>query len=778
MSFNVNSFFSPNPSPLAREGRGWGFRVVLPVLWCLLIICMATATIVEKIEDKAGAEAIYGSWWFAAMWGALAIVAMAYLLRKKVQKRLAVFMLHVSFVVMLAGSLVTHLTAESGTLHLRVGEPVSRYLSESNTPMPLPFDVTLTNFEIHNYPGTDAVMDYRCNIDVRHDGDVEKMSVSMNNIGKADGYRFYQSSYDADCLGTVLLVAYDPYGIAITYLGYLMLAVSMLWTMFSRHTRIRQLYRLATKPMLLLLLCLFPATATLSANDDAPQSRNGKTAEIAHAFGKVVTMYNGRLCPINTPATEFVTKLCGKSSWDGYSADEIFMGWMIYYTEWEQRKIILVKNSEVQRILGIDGKWACVKDFYTPDNKYKLSGMANSQDISAATRKAIREVDEKIQVIAMFYNSEMLRIFPLEASPESVPDGRNMVQNGTGGRRPGLVWHTPGSTELPLDIPNAEFQFINHAMDNFVKSVLVNDVEGAKVMIGKIKLYQKEKAGNVLPSAALISMEVVCNSMQSARWVVFMCLTLSLVFCILALLKNGSEVRESKRWKTVSIMHLVYVLVQTSFLAVLFVLRWIVSGHVPMSNGYETMLFMSLATLVITLAVMRRIPVMKAFGPVVASLCMLVAMLAVGSPQITQLMPVLQSPLLSIHVALVMTAYALLAIITLIAIHSLVLSSSSKDITANTALSQLLLYPAVVCLTLGIFVGAVWANVSWGSYWSWDPKETWALITLMIYAVPLHRSAMPASAAKYHLYILLSFLTVLMTYFGVNYFLTGMHSYA
>ena len=217
-----------------------------------------------------------------------------------------------------------------------------------------------------------------------------------------------------------------------------------------------------------------------------------------------------------------------------------------------------------------------------------------------------------------------------------------------------------------------------------------------------------------------------------------------------------------------------------AFLTVIFVLRWIISGHIPMSNGYETMLFMALVTLLISVLTMCRIPIIQAFGPVVASFCMLVATLASGSPQITSLMPVLQSPLLSIHVAMVMIAYALLAMITLLAFHGLYLARSRKfdKLERTTALSQLLLYPAIVTLCIGIFVGAVWANVSWGTYWSWDPKETWALITLMIYAIPLHRSFMPSSPSRYHLYILLAFLTVLMTYFGVNYFLSGMHSYA
>lgn len=745
-------------------------KIIIP-LYTLIIVCMGVATIVEKLYGKDyTSECIYGSWWFVSLWGLLATMSLAFLLKKRMHRKIAVFMLHVSFVVMLVGALTTHLTSEEGSIHLRIDNATSSFLDKTGCAHQLPFSMKLTDFDLRQYPATDAVMDYCCGVAVVQGGNTKQISVSMNNIGKVDGYRFYQSSYDDDCQGTHLLVAYDPYGIAITYTGYMMLLISLLWTMFSKHTRIRRLYHTATRPLMLLML-----SAMVSANAQGQPTASFETgltpvsAEIAHDFGKVVILYNGRLCPVNTAATEFVTKLSGKSSWHGYSADEIFVGWMIYYTEWESQKIIRVKNAEVQHLLGIDGKWASVRDFYTSDNKYKLSGLANTDSIPAATRRAIREVDEKMQVVTMFYNSEMLHVFPLATQPsrKSSP-------------QPNLTWHTPGSTDLPLDTPEAEFQFINHAMDHLVQAILVNDATKAKQMIEKIRLYQKEKVGEALPSKVMVELETFYNTLHSARWVVFLFLTLSLLLVLrqLEVLPTVS-VRLLKPLKLQLFLECITIGGALVFLTVMLVLRWIVSKHIPMSNGYETMLFMAWVTLLITLATMRRVPVLKAFGSFVASLCMLVAMIAMGSPQITQLMPVLHSPWLSIHVAMVMVAYAFLAMITLLAVHGLVLAknNNTQQLTRTTALSQLMLYPAILTLSIGIFVGAVWANVSWGTYWSWDPKETWALITLMIYALPLHKSFMPSSPVRYHLYILLAFLTVLMTYFGVNYFLTGMHSY-
>ena len=722
------------------------YIVLINSLYTLLVVCMGFSTIVEKFFGKDYvSEVIYDSWWFAALWALTAIVSMLYLIRKKVYRRFAVMMLHTSFIVILIGAMTTHVTSREGTLHLRKGEAVAAFTDNEGVACALPFDICLNDFEIVHYPGTDAVMDYKAHIIVDSNGTEEEACISMNNIGKFADYRFYQSSYDADGQGTVLLVAFDPYGIAITYTGYLLLLAGLILTMCSRHSRIRQLLRIASRPALtMLVLCLCCGQA--KANEVVDK-------EIADEMGQVAVLYNGRICPLNTAATDFVTKLCGKSTWEGMSANEIFLNWTIFYTEWEKRTIIKVKDREVQKILGINGKWACVRDFYTSQNDYKLKDKISDVSLSESTRKAIRETDEKIQVVTMFYNSELLRIFPLS-------------NHGV------IEWHKPGSTELPQDVGEAEFQFINHIMDHLVMSILAKDVTKAKSIIAKIRVYQKEKAQDILPSGALMQAEIINNRLLSATWSVFVCLIFSLLFCVMFFSR-----RPDRRMR---ISHTVFVLLLTIYITLLIALRWWISGHVPMSNGFETMLFMAWISMLLTLTLTRHFPVMKAFGPVVSSFCLLVAMLASGNPQITQLMPVLQSPLLTFHVVFVMLAYAILAIITLIAIQCLALRLRASEMERMTTLSQFLLYPAVAFLAIGIFIGAVWANVSWGTYWSWDPKETWALITLMVYAIPLHQSSLWQSRKprSYHWFVLLSFLTVLMTYFGVNYFLSGMHSYA
>lgn len=766
-------------------------NLIIVSLYTLLIVCMGIATIMERLYGKPWVhDYIYGSWWFIGLWVAITLVSIASLVSHKVYRKLSVALLHLSLVVILIGAFVTHLTSEEGSVHLRKGVVTSSYTSNDGSQRPFPFTLSLREFDVVCYPATDAVMDYEALIAVSDADGTRDMLVSMNNIGRVAGYRLYQSSYDDDGGGTVLLVSSDPYGIAITYTGYLMLLAGLIWTMLSRRTRVRSLMRAAMRPAIPLLLILSFAPQAEAAEIDRG---------IADEMGQIAVLYNGRICPLNTAATDFVTKLCGRSTWEGHTANEIFVGWTIFYTEWENKKIIKVGNKDVQNVLGIDGEWACLRDFYTPQHEYKLSGKQNDMTLSESLRKAIRATDEKIQVITMFYNSEMLRIFPL------AHDGR-------------IEWHKPGSTELPHGVGEAEFQFVNHAMDYLVRSILAGDVKASKCLIAKIRLYQREKAGDALPSAALMRAETFYNALTpTLRYAPFF-LLLSLLFCYLHFATTP------RRWLRLS--HTALIAAMTVLVSGLLGLRWIVGQHIPVSNGYETMLFMAWVSMAVTVAVSHRQPVMKALGPVVASFCMLVAMMAGGTPQVTPLMPVLQSPLLAIHVTLVMMAYALLAFLTLLSLccllmrggedeedtvlvdtrggdsllmrggedeektahidtrgrDSLLMRRREDEVARLTALSRLLLYPAVSLLAIGIFVGAVWANVSWGAYWSWDPKETWALITLLIYALPLHREVLGASALSrprgYNLYVLAAFLAVLMTYFGVNYFLSGMHSYA
>lgn len=720
-------------------------------LYTLVIVCIGFATVIEKYQSTSYvSEHIYGAWWFSALWAVLTVSSLAYIVKQQLYRRLAVLLLHLSFVVILAGALTTHLFSKSGTVNLRIGESQSTYTEDDGQEEPLPSPLTLKEFNIINYPGTDAPLDYQSIIS--HDRG-EDIIVSMNNVGHLDGYRFFQSSYDSDGKGVSLGVSYDPWGIGITYFGYLSLLLGIIATLLSRKTGMRALYHKAMKPLALLLPLLL---CTQSARAD--ENLQSVDQDIAHRIGSINVLYNNRICPLNTVATDFVTKLTGSASWQGYTADEIFTSWMIYYSPWEHQKLIRVKGKSVQKLLGIEGSWASFADFLNEYHEYKLQGAVDAARRGDETtdKKSLIDADEKYHIVEMFYRGQFLRMFPYTI-------------RGT------VNWYSPGGQTLPREIPVKEQFFIKQSMDFLTESIVTGQRERALEIISKIKFFQRSMIGDVLPSESKTSIELAYNTVRSKKWPVFLSLTISLLLCIVLQTHKSTK-------KCLRIASHIFVILLSAYVTIMLLMRWWLSGHIPVSNGHETMLFMSWVILLLTLALRRRFSIILGFGPLIASFCLLVAMLAGSSTQITPLMPVLQSPLLSVHVMTVMCAYALFALQTVLGIQSFYLLRKKREAELErvTALSQLLLYPAVFLLAIGIFLGAVWANVSWGTYWSWDPKESWALITLMVYAVPLHRASISRMRHPrfYHTYMICSFLAVLITYFGVNYLLGGMHSYA
>ncbi len=650
-------------------------------LYALIVVCIGLATVIEKYHGTAFvSEHIYGAWWFSALWGVLTVASCACFIKKKLYKRFAVFLLHMPFVVILAGALVTHLTASSNTIHLRVNQTSNLSTDKS---------VTLKEFRIVNYPGTSAPMDYQSVLKVR--GQKDEVMVSMNHIGNVDGHRLFQKSYDSDGEGVTLGVNYDPYGIAITYSGYLMLLLGIIATLLSKNTQMRALYR---KAMTVALLFFSITASASSPNWGSPEGALPVVPkDIAHRI-----------------------KMTGSASWKGYSADEIFFSWMIYYTPWEKELLL---------------------------NNPKKKG-----------------AEERYAVAEMFYNGQFTKIFPYRklSTINSPLDPKGRFHQAKRLKELSTVeWFSPGGQVLPREIPVKEQFFIKQSMDFLTEAIVTGQHDRAMEIIAKIKLFQHHMIGDVLPSDSKTKAEIFYNELRSIK------------FPILITLQLG--------------------------------LRWWLSGHVPVSNGYETMLFMAWVLLVLTVVLFRKVRIIIVLGPLAALCCLLVAMMAGSGSEITPLMPVLQSPLLSLHVMTVMSAYALFALQMFIGIYALIMmrrtaqpnfqfsifrsalplgSSKNFQLKRLTALSQLLLYPAVFLLAIGIFLGAVWANVSWGNYWSWDPKESWALITLMVYAVPLHKASVGVFRKPrfYHIYMIAAFLVVIITYFGVNYLLGGMHSYA
>ena len=387
--------------------------------------------------------------------------------------------------------------------------------------------------------------------------------------------------------------------------------------------------------------------------------------------------------------------------------------------------MIKVKNGHVRHLLNIDGKYASLEDFYRTVSSGAMQQAIDSLQAidDQATIRALGEADERYQIANMVANGTMLKLFPLNH----------------GG-------HLETGTERT----------------NF---------------IAKLKKYQAKECGAMLPSDTAFRAEKLYNSMEWDRPLSMALATLGIVLFIITC-RCVAQSRQLPRWARSSAIAVL--ILSLAYLTIALTLRWIISGHVPMSNGFETMQFMAWATVAITLLTARKSMLVLPFGILTAGLSLMVASFGESNPQITQLMPVLVSPLLSIHVAVIMIAYALLAFLMLGGVMALTLRNNKEVVERLHVVEQVILYPAVFLLTIGVFIGAIWANVSWGSYWSWDPKEVWALITLIIYALPLHGQSLPMFRKPmfFHGYCIIAFLSVLITYFGVNFILGGMHSYA
>ena len=520
------------------------------------------ATIVEKMHGtECVLENIYHADWMIALWAVATLSALVYIMQCRLHRQPATLCMHLSFAVILAGALVTHLTGRQGQLHMRIGEYSNSYADDNGKIEKLPFGIALDDFEVMMYAGSGAPMDYVSRITI-YDGQRIEGTISINNIFRHKGYRFYQSGHDDDRKGTFLSISHDPWGTGITYAGYSLLLLSMLLFFAQPGSRFRAALRKGKHVAIILLMLL--ATTTANAQQTQPTAHIEKITIQQETTSKAEALYD---CISNNRPLAITCLVTGT---------------ILFF--------LLCINRKENRALQILASWV----------------------------KAV-------------------------------------------------AWVT----------------------------------------------------------GAYLSLQIA--------------------------------------------------------------LRWHISGYIPLSNGHETMVFMAWCSMMLTPIAGKRVKEALPFGYIVCGLTLLVSTFGNDTEQIAPLAPVLRSPLLSIHVVVIMLSYTLFAFTMLNGIAALIIHAIHGNSTwANGEIAELqrrstiMLYPAVFLLTTGIFIGAVWANISWGRYWGWDPKEVWALITMLIYSMTLHSGSIKAMRRPmfFHIYCIVAFLTVLLTYFGVNFLLGGMHSYA
>lgn len=752
-------------------------KKIIFILYILVLVCMAAATIVEKSQGTDYAHAhYYGAWWFILIWAVLAALGAFYIIKRKV-KCASTLALHLSFIIILAGALLTHISAKRGMIHLRIGQPTDTYMAQDEEQgmkeEKLPFSLCLQKFEAKMHDGTNAVADYSSKFTVIDGDDKSEGEVSMNNIYSHRSYRLYQSSYDEDGKGSVLATNADPYGIPVTYTGYALLFISLVWMLFDPKGGYRKLLKspfLKKGALITALILSMGNIQTLhaeSATGNLPNAVLPK--ETAEKFGELHILYNDRICPVQTFALDFCKKIYGARSYQGLTAEQVLSGWVFYGNTWASEPFIKIKSGEMKTAMNLPD-YASLNTFFNREmggytiGQYVQEYYNGQQD---KFHQQAADIDGKIQIIMELREGISLKVLPYTFTQNvKATKDHSFIKAGT------TTWFSPVD-KLPQAVEHQHALYIKNVFSLLNGDVKAGNTSRVNEFFVKMKKYQEVSSGNSLPTNTQYKAERINNAFPFATILFMANLTLGFI----ALFYTIYRMTKKKEIKVLNIA--LPILLGVSFLALTFglALRWIISGNVPMSNGYESMLTVAWLVMLISILMQLRIRIVMVFGFLISGFFLLVSHINQMDPAIGQMMPVLNSPLLSIHVSIIMMSYALLSLTFICGIMGICMRSHGEELQA---LSRIFLYPALTTMGFGIFIGAIWANVSWGNYWSWDSKETWALITFMIYAVVVHTQSLPVfrKPLVYHIYITLAFLSIAMTYFGVNYFLTGMHSYA
>ena len=752
-------------------------KKIIFILYILVLVCMAAATIVEKSQGTDYAHAhYYGAWWFILIWAVLAALGAFYIIKRKV-KCASTLALHLSFIIILAGALLTHISAKRGIIHLRIGQPTDTYMAQDEEQgmkeEKLPFSLCLQKFEAKMHDGTNAVADYSSKFTVIDGDDKSEGEVSMNNIYSHRSYRLYQSSYDEDGKGSVLAINADPYGIPVTYTGYALLFISLVWMLFDPKGGYRKLLKSPLLKKGALMTALILSMGNIQTLHAEPATGNLQNAvlpkETAEKFGELHILYNDRICPVQTFALDFCKKIYGARSYQGLTAEQVLSGWVFYGNTWANEPFIKIKSGEMKTAMNLPD-YASLNTFFNREmggytiGQYVQEYYNGQQD---KFHQQAADIDGKIQIIMELREGISLKVLPYTFT-KNVKATKNhpFIKAGT------TTWFSPVD-KLPEAVEQQHALYIKNVFSLLNGDVKAGNTSRVNEFFVKMKKYQEVSSGNSLPTATQYKAERINNAFPFATILFMANLTLGFI----ALFYTIYRMTKKREIKVLNIA--LPILLGVSFLALTFglALRWIISGNVPMSNGYESMLTVAWFVMLIAIFMQFRIRLVMVFGFLLSGFFLLVSHINQMDPAIGQMMPVLNSPLLSMHVSIIMMSYALLSLTFICGIMGICMRSHGEELQA---LSRVFLYPALTCMGFGIFIGAIWANVSWGNYWSWDSKETWALITFMIYAVVVHTQSLPVfrKPLVYHIYITLAFLSIAMTYFGVNYFLTGMHSYA
>ena len=494
-------------------------------------------------------------------------------------------------------------------------------------------------------------------------------------------------------------------------------------------------------------------------------------------LGSLWVEYQGRIAPIQTLANDFTRKLTGKNRYNSFSSEQFFFGWLFFPEDWQNIPVFELKSTELKSIAGIRDNYACLADFFDDDGNNKLEPyyrqMYGTNNPKGWLKEAVK-LNDKFHLVEMLQNGSLLKIFPMQDH-----DGK-------------LQWYAP-DMDIPVQADTMENLFARHFFSLYYEALVQDDAVTAGMYVDKLLKFQQKKAGDILPSTTRLKMEQIYNRLQIFSLLFKICLTVGFLWLIFFIIQKFKDSKIQRISYSV-IQLFSYSIIQLLVLWIVFAattiglgLRTFIGGRIPVSNSYETMLLLAWFSLLTGILARRYSFLIVAFSFLLAGFTLLVAHISSMNPQITPLVPVLQSPLLNIHVLTIMVAYGLCGFMALNSLTALIVWIFGSNKTDRTAYinrmketCELFMYPATFLMGTGIFLGAIWANQSWGRYWGWDPKEVWALITFLLMGFTFHDKILTwfRKPVFYHIFIIIIFLAVLMTYFGVNYILGGKHSYA
>ncbi len=645
----------------------------------------------------------------------------------------------------------------------------------------LPFSLRLNEFQLERYPGSMSPSSFASEITLIDSGKKLELPyrIFMNNILSYQGYRFYQSSYDTDEKGTILSVNHDYWGTVITYIGYGLLFFTLILSLFLKNNRFRRVSRQIEETHNLRKKLVFSMAVFVLALAGIPslkaQDASQPNSEHAASFGRLLVQgKDGRIIPVNTIASQVLVKIYKKSSFEGLSSEQVFLGMVTNPEYWQKKAMIKVADPALQSMLSLKGEYAAYFDFFDERGQYKLKAQV---DEAYAKKPALRNmfdkeliyVDERLNVCYMTYNGSFLKFYPIAGHPEQ-------------------LWISPFEAEKQVSQTDemASKKLFAAYQTALQSAVASGNYQDAEKNLTALKDHQNKEGKSVLPPPSRVNMEILYNNLNIFKKLFPVFMMLGIVLFAVMFIQIFKPAIKSK----LAIRVIVGMLwVAFGLLTAGLIIRWIIAGHAPWSNGYESMIYISWATMLAGFIFMRKSPIILSVTSLLSGVTLLTAHMSWLNPEITNLVPVLKSYWLTIHVATITASYGFLGLGSLTAFLNLCIMIFRTNLNKErvnlvlkelTLIIELSLSVGLILLIIGNFLGGVWANESWGRYWGWDPKETWSLVTIIVFSFILHMRLIPGlrNTFSFNFLSMFGFSAVLMTYFGVNYYLSGLHSYA